>query len=103
MGMLQGKAGGVSSKLPGGAGGALLGAGAGLLAGGLLEHEIHEHERHRRHHHGLGALGGGLIGGGLGGGIGSFFGGGPEVVDVTDVTVVQQDTYVQDDTTVFNF
>jgi hypothetical protein len=121
--MLQGKMGGVGSKLPGGAGGAALGAGAGLLAGGLLAHEWHEHEEHERrrpHHHGGlgalgGALGGGLLGGGLGGGFGLMKGfGDPDVVEVDQTTVVDQtswggdgfvetDTYTQTDTTVYDF
>jgi hypothetical protein len=49
----------LSNKLPGGAGGGLLGVGAGILMGGFLEHEWDKHEDHEknRYHHGGGLSG----------------------------------------------
>lgn len=72
----------LTSKIPGG--GTALGIGAGLLAGGIMEHEWDKHEEHRRHHNfgGLGAMGG----------LGDAFGfGGPPVVE--NITV-NDDTFV---------
>lgn len=91
MGMLNNK---IGNKVPGGAG-TVLGVGAGLLAGGLLEHEWDKHEdRERaRHHRGFGNLGalGGL--GGLMRGMG-----GPPIVE--NITVNNDDTFNND---TFNF
>jgi hypothetical protein len=69
----------LTSKIPGG--GTALGIGAGLLVGGIMEHEWDKHEEHRKHHH-FGGLGG----------LGDVFGfGAPPVVE--NITV-NDDTFV---------
>jgi len=87
----------LKNKIPGGAAGTALGVGAGLLAGGILEHEWDEHRERERRHHGFG--------GGFGGLMKGF--GGPDVVDVTNVTVDENvtvdTTYVDNNNNIFGF
>jgi hypothetical protein len=83
MGMLNSK---IGNKVPGGAG-TVLGVGAGLLAGGILEHEWDEHKERERHHGGFGGGLGKLIGG---------FGGPPVVENVTINNDYDTTNYVDD-------